>query len=253
LLALTLLSFTTITFINPHINLQHITMSYPSEKRDSFTDSAYAQEKADINVSSIPNSGSLPPSYSPIDTTQPQGYDMRDTKTDWIFKGAFSLRLNRDDPSTEAWNCRISSKALEIYRADGTMVGTAGLHSWSSKIDVAMHKNSIPEFQVQKKGYVCMLASRVFEVKGQNFTWKSASKLGMKFKLVNEAGEQVAWVGPTSWKGRYRFELNKAGLDVDTVEAILVTALAINENAKRETWAASSAASSSAAASVAVS
>ena len=229
-------------------------MSYPSEKRDSLTGSSYPDEKADIDIKSFEPSSTLPPRYSPIDTTQPQAYDLRDTKTDWIFKGAFSLRLNRDDPSTEAWNCRISSKALEIFRADGTMVGTAGLHSWSSKIDVAMHDaKSIPDFQLQKKGLCCMMSSRTMTLKGKTYTWKSASKIGLKFKLLDEAGDQVAHIGPTSWKGRYRFELNKAGLDVDTIEAILITALAINENAKRETWAASSAASSSAAASVAVS
>ena len=54
-------------------------------------------------------------------------------------------------------------------------------------------------------------------------------------------------------KGRYKFEIRAAGFDAETVEGILITALATAENEKRRTWNASAAsASSSSSAAVAV-
>jgi hypothetical protein len=228
---------------------------YPSEKRDSFTDANYPTKEAGYDVTSIHNTIPSRSSHaSNIDTTRPQVYELKNIKTDWVFKGAYSLRLSRDDPSTEAWNVKISSKALEIFRADGTLVGTAGLHSMSSKVDVSLHNSrSIPEFQMKRKGFCCMLSKKIFSLNGQEYYWKSASKMGFKHRLHDQNGEAVAWAGSTSWKGRYNFELIKPGLDLETVEAVLITGLAVLENEKRETWAASTSASNSAGASVAVS
>ena len=225
---------------------------YPSEKRDSFTDAAYNTKEAGVDVSSYQTSSSLKRPNN-IDTTQPQVYELKSIETDWIFKGAYSLRLAREDPNTEAWVVKISSKALEIFRADGTLVGTAGLHSMSSKVDVALQNaRSIPAFTMTRKGF-CVKEKKMFSLHGQEYYWKHASKLGMKYNLYDPSGATVAWVGPTSWKGRYQFELMQPGLDLETVEAILITGLAVAENEKRNTWAASTSASNSAGASVAVS
>lgn len=230
-----------------------MTMNYPSEKADSFTDYPYNKDKDyDVDVSSMKTSSSAP-RYSKFDITQPQAYDLRSTKTDWIYSGAYSLRLARDDPNSEAWNVKIHMKSLEVFRADGSQVGTVGLSCWSSKVQVHLDEaESVPDFQMKGKGF-CVGEKKFFDLHGQQYMWKRASKLGSKFELKNEAGDVVAWAGPTSWKGRYRFELVQGGFDVDTVEAILLTALATLENEKRRMWAASSASSSSAASSVAIS
>jgi hypothetical protein len=229
---------------------------YPSEKRDSLTDDvSYPTKETAIDISSIHNTSPSPTrNLLNIDTTNPQTYELKSIETDWVFKGAYSLRLRRDDPSTEIWVVKITSKALEIFRSDGTLVGTAGLHSWSSKVDVCMHNApSVPDFTMTSKGFCCMMSKKLFSLNGMEYHWRSASKMGMKFRLEDSAGDAIAWVGATSWKGRYNFELIKAGLDRETVEAVMITGLAVLENEKRNTWAASSAASSSAASSVAIS
>lgn len=227
-------------------------MSYPSEKRDSFTGITYEVKALSHGATSA--SPSDHPRSANLATTQPQSYYLQNTKTDWVFKGAYSLRLAVDDASTEVWNVKISSKALEIFRPNGSLVGTAGLHNWSSRVEIAMNDaESISEFELKKKGFCCITAVHVFQIHGRTFTWKRASKLTSKFQLNDEAGNHLAWIGATSWRGRYKFELIQAGLDIAVVEAILVSALAILENEKRTEWAGATASANSAAVSVAVS
>jgi hypothetical protein len=222
-------------------------MSLLSEKYDSVTDIYH--ETKEMGVAST--TSAMP---SGIDITAPQAYDLKNIKWDLVYNGAYSLRASGTE--TEVWNVKIHYRSLEIFRADGSLVGTANLHQFSTRVEVSMHDHSDSEqapsefTMTRNKGI--FNESKSFTVQGQKLTWKRATKLGAKFNLVDEAGNVVAWIGPTSWRGKHKFEVVRAGMDAELVEACMVTALATAENEKRRMCAASSAASASSA-SVAVS
>jgi hypothetical protein len=218
-------------------------MDYPLEKR---ADMHY-------DTKELGYTSSLPPTYSKIDVTKPQTYDLKSTKTDWIYKGAYALLAT--GTNTEVWNVQIHTSKLEIFRADGTLVGTAGLHHWKTKVDVSMKdtRSSDDSEFTMKRNKGIFTEKKTFEIQGQKLTWKRAGKMTSKFELVDEAGDVVARIGATSWKGRYKLEIVKAGMGVELVEACVVTALATAENEKRMIWGASNGAASNAGASAAVS
>jgi hypothetical protein len=146
---------------------------------------------------------------------------------------------------------KLLSSSIEVFRSDGSAIGSAKLRCWSTKVEVSMNdgsnsKDAEPTFTLRRdKGIFSESMCFIVPGTGEKFVWKRAGKLSAKFELVDVTGSVIAWIGPTSWKGKYRFELSKAGMQESVVEAVVVTALATAENEKRRTLGATVAASGS--------
>jgi hypothetical protein len=208
-------------------------MSLLAGKQDPFAGIQYNTKE--MGVAPAPYSR---PSNMNSNTT-PQVYDLKATKLDWIYSGAYSLRFSGTE--NEAWSVKIHSGALEVYRADGTLVGTAKLHNWKTQVEVSMNNTKVSgsSFPMKRnKGFLSESKSFIVPETGEKLTWKRAGKISSKFELVDDAGHVVACIGATSWKGKYKFEVVRAGMAESVLEVVLVTALATAENEKRNTGAA---------------